>query len=64
MNTIGYLLSIRADAAPSQDAPMLPLRLPSIRRAVGYIAVTGIGLAIGTVLGFIAALMSGLIMLC
>lgn len=47
-----------------QDALSLLRPLPSIWRVVAYTIVIGAGLAIGLVLGLIAALSSGLIALC
>lgn len=59
------VIFIRGQSTPFADAaPASPPRLPAIRRAVGYLAVTGFGLSIGVVLGTIAALMMGLIALC
>lgn len=62
---MGDVIFIRGQSTPFADAtPVSPPRLPAIRRAVGYVAVTGFGLSIGVVLGTIAALMMGLIALC
>lgn len=47
-----------------QDTLSLLRPLPSIGRVVAYTIVIGAGLAIGLVLGLIAALSSGLIALC
>lgn len=62
---MGDVIFIRGQSTPFADAaPISSPRLPAFRRVVGYVAVTGVGLSIGVVLGTIAALMTGLIALC
>lgn len=62
---MGDVIFIRGQSTPFADAaPVSRPRLPSIRRAAGYLAVTGVGISIGVILGTIAALMMGLIALC
>lgn len=62
---MGHVIFIRAQNSQFSDAvPLVAPRPPNVWRAAGYVAVTGLGLAIGLVLGAIAALMLGLIALC
>lgn len=62
---MGNVIFIRGQGTPFADAaPVSRPRLPAIRRAASYLAVTGVGLSIGVILGTFAALMMGLIALC
>lgn len=58
-------ISIRADGSNMYSGTIsaAPPRI-TVRRALGYGLVTVFGLSIGYVLGIVAALLSGLIMLC
>ena len=64
MGDVIFIRGQRQSAVFAETVPISKPRLPNVRRMAGYVAVTGIGLTIGLLLGTIAALMLGLIALC